>query len=66
MDAAEQLYCAVTADDLPAQFDDAARWELLKDADERDGRWVLSFAGRELSAALDAPWPYADRLPQGP
>jgi hypothetical protein len=63
MDGAEQLYCAVGEDDLPAWFEEPARWELLKDADERGGQWVLSVGGRELTASLRAPWPGADRLP---
>ncbi|HKI96842.1 MAG TPA: hypothetical protein VKB51_00075 [bacterium] len=63
MDEAERLYCAVGADDVPAWFEEPARWELLKDADHRDGGWVLTVGGRELSAPLDAPWPYADALP---
>jgi hypothetical protein len=63
LDAAEQLYCAVGAARLPAWFEEPARWELLKDADERDGAWVLSVGGRELALPLDASWPYADALP---
>lgn len=63
MDAAEQLYCAVGPEALPAWFEEPARWELLKDADERDGGWVLHLAGRELTAPLGAPWPYAHGLP---
>ncbi len=63
LDAAEQLYCAVAPERLPAWFEEPARWELLKNAEERDGAWVLSVGGRELSASLHAPWPYADGLP---
>lgn len=63
MDAAEQLYCAVGPEALPAWFEEPARWELLKDAEQRDEEWVLSVAGRELTAPLSAPWPYADGLP---
>ena len=64
LDAAEQLYCAVGPEGLPAWFEEPARWELLKNAEERDGAWVLSLGGRELSASLSAPWSYADGLPQ--
>ena len=63
MDAGERLYCAVWPEQVPAWFEDPARWELLKDAEERDGAWVLSVDGRVLEAELDAPWPYADALP---
>jgi hypothetical protein len=63
LDAAEQLYCAVGAAGLPAWFEEPARWELLKDAEERQGAWVLSVGGRELPASLHAPWTFADGLP---
>lgn len=63
LDEAEQLYCAVGAQGLPAWFEEPARWELLKDAEERDGTWVLSVGGRELTATLDAAWSFADHLP---
>jgi hypothetical protein len=66
MDEAEQLYCAVGAEGLPAWFEEPARWELLKDAEERDGAWLLSVGGRALNATLDAPWTYADGLPGNP
>lgn len=63
MDADEQLYCAVRTERVPAWFEEPARWELLKDADEQDGTWVLRVDGRLLEATLDAPWAYADGLP---
>lgn len=63
MDADGQLYCAVGPERLPAWFEEPARWEVLKDAKERGGEWVLSVAGQELAAPLEAPWPYADGLP---
>jgi hypothetical protein len=63
MDRAERLYCAVGEQALPAWFEEPARWELLKSADERDGDWVLSLGGQERVVPLHAPWPFADRIP---
>ncbi len=63
LDGNEELYCAVLSERVPAWFEDAARWELLKDAEERDGRLVLSAGGHSVPLAPDADWPYADRLP---
>jgi hypothetical protein len=63
LDARELLYCAVRAERLPARFEEPARWELLKDVEARDGAWVLHVGGCALETTLEAPWPYADRLP---
>jgi hypothetical protein len=63
LDGAEQLYCAVGEEQVPAWFEEPARWELLKDAEERDGTWVLSLGGRTLAPPLHAAWTYADGLP---
>lgn len=65
MDAAEHLYCAVGEAGLAAWFEDPPRWELLKDAEPRNGDWVLRVGGRELVVPLGAPWPYADAPGQG-
>ena len=60
LDAAEQLYCAVGPGHLTAWFEDAARWEVLKDVREHDGAWVLRLAGQDVPVPLQDPWPYAD------
>ncbi|MCH9046638.1 MAG: hypothetical protein IIA40_11090 [SAR324 cluster bacterium] len=62
IDRNERLYCAVLPEQVPAVFEEAARWEILKDVEERKGGWVVTLSGQDIVLAADMPWPYADRI----
>ncbi len=62
IDRNERLYCAVLPEQVPAEFEEAARWEILKDAEERNGGWVVTLSGQDIVLAAEMPWPYADRI----
>lgn len=65
LDNRERLFCAVKAQKLPAQFQDAPRWALLKEARESEnGEWLVSIAGEEVTLHTGEEWPYADGLPE--
>lgn len=64
LDRRERLYCAVKPQRLPAQFDDTARWTLLKDATQRDEHLLLFMDGQVVELPVGGNWLYADRLPE--
>ena len=55
LDGAERLYCAVKAQGLPAVFENNARWQLLQQVEDREGRWVLCTEQGEIGLRLDDP-----------
>lgn len=61
--AAERLYCAVLPEQVPAEFEDVPRWQLLKDAAPDGTCWRLPAGGSTLLLDPAQPWDYADRLP---
>lgn len=64
IDSGEQLYCAVQETGTPAWFSEPARWELLKNAEERSGFWLLNLAGKSHELAPGTVWPFSD-IPPG-
>jgi hypothetical protein len=63
LDQDEHLYCGLDGGGVPAWFEEPARWELLKDAEERDGAWVVRVGGRETVLRPGSPWPFAHPPP---
>lgn len=62
MDRRERLFCAVKPEEVPAWFEEEARWTLLHEAEEQDGRLVLSMNGQVVELTPGGGWPYNDRL----
>ena len=65
LDAREHLYCAVRGN-LPARFDDVARWDLLKDAAEAPQGWRIPLGGGEILLREGQPWPFDDPVQPRP
>lgn len=63
LDSRERLYCAVTPERLPAVFEEPARWEVLKEAEEKDGCWRVRVGDQVHDIPLDSPWIYSDSIP---
>ncbi len=64
LDDRERLHAGIGDPTVGARFEEPARWELLKDAEMDDGRWVVTIGGQRVSLAPDSPWPFADDPPE--
>lgn len=64
IDSGEELYCAILETGAPAWLSEPARWELLKNAEERGGIWLLNLAGKIHELTPGTAWPFND-IPPG-
>ena len=64
LDHRERLHAGIGDPMVGAICEEPARWELLKDAEMDDGRFVVKLSGRRVFLAPDCPWPFADDPPE--